>query len=343
MAMAAVRDEETEDENLLHERLPPTPSRACSLVKLALAFSFFVVCAWSAIYMIRHANSGTLQEYVDSQCVSDFSAKEFESYLSTISIGGDKVCTLEIRSARLPMRTRVALLGVAGTDDVRNIVNIGTRISTMSVECDPARARTYPKECVSEHGFYFASLADYRNDVQRVIDGRIYTADKIIVLIINPFDAAYRIYRRKKACDGLSMFRFMCDLDKSPKITTTELMTPAYFDFTRNVFAEWVRFMEKVDNITTLDKTFVYMDDLINIRKRAEVAADIYETIYDDLLSPSVEDSVTCLMQAEQDAHIFPMELNKGYTAFYSNSSMEELCLLAKPFWDSSRWKNECK
>jgi hypothetical protein len=342
--MHAVRDEETEDHDLLHERLPPVQSSVCSLGRLVCAcFVFVCLVSWATVYTVRHTNADALQEYTDSQCISDFSAKEFEEYLSIIETGGSKVCSLKMRATYVPIERGTALLGMAATDDVRNIVNTGTRIPSMSIECDPARASTYPKECVSEHGFYYASLADYRSDVQRVVDGRIYRAAKVIVLIVNPFDAAYRIYRRKKACSGYAIFRFGCDVDKSPKIDEAELLKPAYFEFTRTIFSEWVRFMDEVESLERINKTYVYLDDLINVRKRTETAALIYGTIFDELLSPEVEDSITCLLREEQDKRVFPVEYNKSYANFYTNSSMEELCSMVQEYWNTERWTNECK
>jgi hypothetical protein len=101
--------------------------------------------------------------------------------------------------------------------------------------------------------------------------------------------------------------------------------------------------MDDADALQNINKTYIYLDDLLNVRKRADIAALIYETIHDDLLSPDVEDSITCLLKEEQEKRVFPVEYNKSYANFYTNSSMEELCSIVQPYWNAQKWKNECK
>lgn len=322
----------------------PPKIRRCSPTRWICACGLF----WAALVTFiivakKYTDASKLQEYIDTQCVSPFSEKEFQERTATITKGGPKVCTLPVRSAMLPMAHQVALLGMATTDEIRNIVNVGTRISTMGRECDPARERDgrYPSECVSEHGFYFASLADYKNDVKQVVEGDLFKPDRVIVVISNPFDTAYRIYRKKKACDT-NFFRFRCDLKSDVIINDRDISSPTYLEFAKSVFDEWVVFMKAVEEADNGTFTKIYLDDLLSPRKRADTISEIFNVVYDDRLSPDIEDSVECVLKEAQSQKIFPEEYNRDYSRFFSNQSLLELCDRADAYWDSSRWKFEC-
>lgn len=340
--MSVVHDEE--DRNLIHERYPPERhsclrSKPC-YAALAASLLFLGV---GVILGKRYSNADNLQEYIDKECVSPFSEAEFTERTKVLQDGGEKVCTLPVRASFFPMEHRVALLGMTATDEIRNIVNVGTRISTMSRECDPARQvdKRFPNECVSEHGFWFASLADYRNDVYRALETSYFRPERVVVLVSNPFDTAFRIYRRKKACDT-NVLRFMCDIKKDVIVNDAELRTDNYKEFSRVVFKDWYKFMRSIEESDHKNITTIYLDDFLSPRKRLSAAHTIFEVVYDEWHSPEIEDSENCLEAEAQQSRVFPVEYNKDYSRFFSNETLQELCDIVGPYWDSDRWKNEC-
>lgn len=343
------RTAEEEDENLIYSNGQQNTVRSTSALPKyicgACCLLFLVLLSLVAFFGAKYRSAEILREYVDKQSLPPFTEQEFAERVATIEDGGEKVCKLPIRESYVPVKTKAAMLAMAGNNEIRNIVNIGTRIATTSRKCDPAKARSgqYPQECAGSRWFSHSSLADYVTDVYTVSEGKVFRPDVVIAVVTNPFDTAFRLYRAKKICEG-SLYDALCDINKKIDISETELRSKEYAEFTEGVFGRWFDFMAQVEALrTTMNVTTVYLDDFTNTKSGIRVAREIYTLLYDELLSPDVEDSVLCLEYAMTEAKVFPVEFFDSYSSIYSNATMSKLCSTVKDYWNFARWKKECK